>query len=396
MNNFLKRTWAQINLDCINHNYNIIRDCVDSKSKIMCVVKADAYGHGAVKLAQEFQDLGADWLAVSNLDEALQIRKSGIDMPILILGYTPVNMSKTLADYNISQAVVSEDYAIKLSKNAVSLGICLNVHIKLDTGMSRIGILAQNDEQVLSAANAVERINKLDGIHIEGLFTHFAVSDEAKIGRDFTKRQYEYFKRAIDIIKDKKGINIPFCHCCNSGAIINYPDMCLDMVRPGIILYGLLPSLDLNNYLDLKPAMQLKSTVSLVKEIDKDVTVSYGRTFSTKRITKIATVPIGYADGYPRNLSGRSYMLVNSKKANVIGRICMDQLMLDVTEIENIKEGDIVTVFGEDGENKISVDDISKLNNTINYEMVCLVGKRVPRVYIKNGKVVGELNYISK
>lgn len=393
MNPFLKRAWAQIDLNALQYNYNVVKSRINPKSKIMCVVKADAYGHGAKRLSKEFSKLGADWFAVSNLEEAMQIRKAGVNKPILILGYTPVNMVKILSDNNISQAAISEEYAKKLSSTAEKTNKKVKIHIKLDTGMNRIGILNQNDIQRKNAVKAIENILNMNGVIVEGLFTHFAVADEGIDGEDYTRMQYDNFKCVISDLKEK-GIKIPLCHCCNSAAIIDYPDMNMDMVRPGIILYGLLPSNKLKSKLNLKPVMQLKSTVSLVKEVDAGVKISYGGDFIANKNMKIATVPIGYADGYPRYMSGKGEMIIRGKRAKIVGRICMDQLMLDVTDIDKVKQGDIVTVLGSEMDNSISASDIAKINNTINYEIICLVGKRVPRIYYKDGKFVGQLNYI--
>lgn len=395
MNPFLKRAWAQIDLDAIEHNYKVVRAAVNPKSKLMCVIKADAYGHGASRLSQEFERLGADWFAVSNLEEAMQIRNSGVKTPILILGYTPVNMVNVLADNNISQAAISVNYAAKLSMSAKKSNKNVKVHIKLDTGMNRIGILDQDNFQEKLAIDLIKDIINMDSLIVEGLFTHFAVADEGTEGENYTRMQYENFKKVIDDLK-KQGIRIPLCHCCNSASIIDYPEMNLDMVRPGIILYGLSPSGKLRHNLDLKPVMQLKSTVSLVKTVASNKRISYGGEFITKHETKIATVPIGYADGYPRCMAGKAKMLIKSQEADILGRICMDQLMLDVTKIDNVQEGDIVTVFGQDKNKYISADKIAKINNTINYEIICLVGKRVPRIYYKDGKFAGQLNYIYK
>lgn len=393
MDTFLKRAWAQIDLDALEHNYQVIRKAVNPRSKIMCVIKADAYGHGATRLAKEFECLGADWFAVSNLEEAMQIRKIGVKTPILILGYTPTDMAEIMADNNISQAAISESYAYDLSLSAKKVNKNVKVHIKLDTGMNRIGILNQNEFQRDQALKSVKNILNMDGLIVEGLFTHFAVADEGEEGESYTKMQYKNFKQIIEGLISE-GIRIPLCHCSNSAAVIDYPEMNLDMVRPGIILYGLPPSNKTKNELDLKPVMQFKSTVSLVKTVSPNTRVSYGGSFITNRKTIIATVPLGYADGYQRCMSGKAKMLVKSQEADIIGRICMDQLMLDVTDIDGVKEGDIVTVFGRDKDKVISVNEVAKLNNTINYEIVCLVGKRVPRIYYKNGSFVGQLNYI--
>lgn len=386
MENFVKRTWAEINMDAIAHNYNIIRQHVNSQSKMCCVVKADGYGHGAVKVALEYHKLGADWFAVSNIEEALQLRENSIAEPILILGYTPENMAKALSDHDISQAVYSLDYAKVLSQNAAENNVNVKIHIKLDTGMSRIGLMCQEIGRDDKAVDEAEEICKLPNLISEGVFTHFAVSDEGDEGRDFTNKQFDSFMHTIKALEER-GVHFKIRHCANSGAIIDYPDMHLDMVRAGIILYGLSPSQKLKDKLNIIPAMELKSVVSNVKEIEKGATVSYGRTFKADRKMKIATVPIGYADGYIRTLAKDAYLTVNNAASKVVGRICMDQTMADVSNIDNIKRGDIVTVFGNGTDNAPTADHIAKWSNTINYEVTCLVGKRVARVYLKDGKI---------
>ncbi len=389
MEDFLKRTWAEVDLNAIEHNFKVIRSAVNKKSLIMCVIKADAYGHGSTFLAKEYENLGADWFGVSNIEEALQLRENGIKKPILILGYTPISSIEKLADYNISQAVLSLEYANSLSDASEKLGLNIKVHIKIDSGMSRIGLVCHDDNSLNKAVNDIIDISKLKGITIEGMFTHFSVSDDGKDGEAYTKEQFDRFKFVIDKVRIS-GIDVPLCHCCNSGAIIDYPEMNLDMVRAGIILYGLSPSSKTKNKLNLKPAMKLKTVISLLKYIEPGSAVSYGRTFISDKKIKVATVPIGYADGYSRAFSNKSQMIVCNKRVNVIGRVCMDQLILDVSDVSDIHEGSIVTVFGDE----LTVDELANIANTINYEIVCLVGKRVPRIYIKDNKTVGQLNYI--
>lgn len=337
--------------------------------------------------------MGADYFAVSNIEEAMQIREAQVVKPILILGYTPVDEVDILGKLNISQTIVSLEHARRLSEEAYKNDVVVNVHIKLDTGMSRIGLLCHNKELCDKAVEEIEEISKLKNLKIEGVFTHFAVSDEGESGKERTRKQYDNFMYVVEKAKNK-GVSIPLKHCSNSGAIIDYKDMNMDMVRAGIILYGLLPSNELRRKIMFKSAMQLKTVISRVKTVSSGAEVSYGGTFVTQRETKIATVPIGYADGYLRSFSGKAYMLVRGKKAYVLGRVCMDQLMLDVTDIDRVAEGDIVTVFGKDGEEEITVDTLAAIADTINYELVCLVGKRVPRIYLRSGDIVGSLNYI--
>ena len=393
MDHFLKRTWAQIDLDAIKHNYLQIRNNISDKSMLLCVIKADAYGHGAVALAKEYERLGADWFAVSNLEEAFQLRNNGIKKPILILGYTPANMAYELSKLNISQAVFSEEYANDLSNYAAKNNVKVKIHLKIDTGMSRIGFVFKNERENLETIKELRRVCNLENLITEGIFTHFAVADEAGKSIETTNGQFSAFSDICKILKDS-GINIKIRHCSNSGGILNYPQTNLDMVRAGIILYGLFPSNYVRNKLDLQPAMSLKTVISQVKTVPEGTAVSYGGTFVTQRKTKIATVPIGYADGYLRVLSSKASMLVNGKKAPVIGRICMDQAMLDITDIENINENTVVTVFGKDGDAEIMVEDIADIANTINYEILCLISKRIPRIYIKNGEKIGQLNYL--
>ena len=393
MHHFLKRTWADINMDAIDHNFRAIRNALKPGVKMCCVVKADAYGHGAPMVAREYQRLGADWFAVSNLEEAIQLRRCAITRPILILGYTPPQNAEELSELNISQTVLSLDYARQLSRYAQEANVTVNIHLKVDTGMSRIGFLYQNPARDGASLDEMENAARLPGLAPEGIFTHFAVSDDGDQGENFTLAQYDCFRKAVEAM-EARGLHFAVRHCANSGAVLDYPELQLDMVRPGIILYGMEPSESIRQPLDLQPAMELKTVISQKKEIPAGATVSYGRTFTASQGTVVATVPIGYADGYPRHFSGKAQMLVRGKRAPIIGRVCMDQLMLDVTDIPGVEEGDVVTVFGRDGEAFLPVDELAALNDTIHYEMVCLVGKRVPRIYWKHGKQIGELNYI--
>ena len=394
MKPFLQRTWAQIDLDAIEYNYLRIREAVNPKAKICCVVKADAYGHGAVTVANEYERLGADYFAVSNIEEALQLRSGGITKPILILGYTPADMADVLSENNISQAVFSLEYAKLLSQAAVSCGAKIKIHIKIDTGMSRIGFFYQKPERDYPSIDEIYSACTLPNLENEGVFTHFSVADEGENGDEYTRKQFALFCDAI-VRLEEMSIKFDIRHCANSAATIDYPQYHFDMVRPGVILYGLMPSEKIRKEIELKPAMQLKSVISHIKEINPETSVSYGRTYISENIMKLATVPIGYADGYMRAYSGKAQMLVNGKRASVVGRVCMDQLMLDVTEISDMKMGDTVTVFGEDKGEKLLVDELSSLSDTINYELVCLVGKRVPRIYYKNGEMTDYLNYIN-
>lgn len=384
--NMVKRTWAEISLNAIEHNYNVIRNKVADDTKVCCVIKADGYGHGAVELSQVYEKLGADFFAVSNIDEGIEIRKSGSKLPIVILGYTPVSEAENLAEYDISQAVFSLEYAKELSEKCVEEDCICKMHIKVDSGMSRIGFMCQEFPRDEYSIEEICEACCLPNLEVEGLFTHFCVSDEDAEGREFTNKQYENFIHVRDSLK-KRGVDISVVHCSNSGAIEDYPETCCNMVRAGIILYGLAPSSKLADRLDLVPAMTLKTVVAFVKEVQKGATISYGRTFTADRKMKIATVPIGYADGFIRQNAKDGYMMVNGKKAKIVGRICMDQTMLDVTDIEDVKTGDEVVVFGTGENGEPTADSLAENTGTINYETVCLVGKRVPRIYIKDGKI---------
>ena len=383
---FVKRTWAEISLDAIAHNFGEIRRKAGDSAKLCCVVKADGYGHGAVELAHIYEELGADFFAVSNIDEGIEMRSSGIGLPIVILGYTPVKDAAKLSNYNISQAVFSLDYAKALSRKCQKAGCSVRIHIKADTGMSRIGFMCQEFPRDERSIEEICEACELPGLVPEGLFTHFCVSDESDEGREFTEKQYRNFLHVRDALREA-GREIPLCHCSNSGAIEDYDKTYCDMVRAGIILYGLAPSPKLQGKLDLIPAMTLKTSVAYVKELKAGATVSYGRTFTAEKDMKIATVPIGYADGYVRANAKDGYMMVNGQKARIVGRICMDQTMLDVSDIDHIEQGDEVIVFGTGAGGEPTADTIAKNTDTINYEVVCLVGKRVPRIYYRNGKV---------
>lgn len=392
MNNFFKRTWAEINLDAIRHNYKEIQNILNPNTKICCVVKADGYGHGASFVAKELERIGAQWFAVSNLEEAIQLRRSGVKGNMLILGYTPPQEAVKLHEMNISQTVFSYEYGKELAEYAVAAGVQVNIHIKVDTGMSRIGFLYQEPKRDFAVIDEIEDICRMSGLYPEGIFTHFSVSDQGEPGDFFTEKQFKDFMGAISILK-RRGIQFQLRHCSNSGAILDYPDMQLDMVRPGIILYGLLPSHCIRGTFNFIPAMELKTIISMIKTVEKNTSVSYGRCFVTQRRTRLATVPIGYADGYPRLLNHHADILVYGKRARVVG-LCMDQLILDVTDIPQAEAGMTVTIFGKDENQVITVDELASFNSTIHYEMVCLVGKRVPRIYLKDGKQVGQLNYI--
>ena len=386
----LKRTWAEIDLEALAHNFHEIKARLKPQTKICCVVKADGYGHGAVVLCKEYEELGADWFAVSNLEEASQLRAGGIRLPILILGYTPPAMAGQLDALKVSQAVYSLDYARELSRCAVRMGVQIKSHIKVDTGMSRIGFFYQHPDQDGKALEEMAAACRLPGLVSEGIFTHFAAADEGEAGRAYTQAQYHAFCGAIDALSGR-GITFTIRHCANSAAVLDYPEYQLDMVRPGIILYGLSPSTQMRCRMDYRPVMTLKSVLSMVKEIQPGVSVSYGRRFTASRPMTVGTVPIGYADGYPRALCDQgAYVLVHGRPVPIIGRICMDQLMVDPTGLQDVRTEDEVELFGLG----ISAGELAEKLGTISYELLCNVSKRVPRVYWKNGASVERLDYI--
>ena len=387
---YLPRTWAEIDIDRLHHNYKVIRNAIGDKVKYYAIVKADAYGHGVKYVVPEMEKFGVDGFAVSNIEEAMQLRTLGIKKDILILGYTPPQLAKALADNSITQALFNSEYAHSLSKEAAHAGVKVRVHIKIDTGMGRIGFV-HRDRGDDTAVREIRDVCSLQGIIPEGAFMHFASSDKDgdKTG-EFTREQYGLFCDILEKLR-KIGITFKIKHCCNSAATLGDPDYHMDAVRPGIIMYGMAPSPDFEGVADLLPAMKLKSVVSMVKTIEKGDCVSYGRTFTAEHEMKVATIPVGYADGYPRNLSNHGYVLIHGQKAPIVGRVCMDQMIVDVSGIDDVRSGTQVVLFGEKG---LSIEEFSALCGTINYETVCVVGKRVPRVYIKDGKIIGQLNYV--
>lgn len=372
MENFLRRTWAEIDEKALLHNFEIIKQT--AKSKICAVVKANAYGHGVEIVAPALQKAGADFFAVSNIEEAVELRESGITKPILILGYTPCEYVCELKKHNISQCVYSLEYAKELSNEAVAYNSKIKVHLKLDTGMSRIGFDCRSDS--LDGIDDAIKAANLDGFEIEGIFTHFAVSDRNADQEDgFTSEQYNRFCKAINVLKSHN-IDPEYKHCCNSAALCQDNDKHLNMCRAGIILYGLTPSADLHLQQDFIPVMSFKSVVSQVKVIKQGDTVSYGRTFKANKDITVATVSAGYADGYSRLLSNKAEVIINGRRAKIIGRVCMDQFCIDVTNIPDVKRGDEVSLFGDD----LPVEELAEIIGTINYELVCAVSSRVKRI----------------
>ena len=373
----LKRTWVEINLDYLKYNLDQIKKRLDPKCKIMGVVKADAYGHGDKIIAKHLEDFGVNFLGVSNIEEALSLRRSGVKIPILILGYTPPHLVNILFQYNVTQTIYSLDYAKRVSEEALKNKVIIKSHLKIDTGMNRIG-LKINDNLNLEY---LLKIYSLPALDFCGIFTHFSVAD-GKTDEDetFTLEQFKIFKNICEKLQNL-GINIGLRHCCNSAATVKYKEMHLDMVRPGILLYG--PYIDINKKLDSKPIMTLKTKISMIKNLLPGESVGYGRKFIAISPSKIATIPIGYADGLNRLCSNKTEVLVNNQKARILGSICMDQTMIDVSNIDNIKEDDEVILWGAD---ECNLNNIADMINTICYELLCNVNKRVPRQYIKNNK----------
>ncbi len=380
---FLKRAWAEIDLDTALYNWNEIVK-LSAGRKIMPVVKADAYGHGANILAKLYEDNGAYGFAVSNINEAIKLRKYGIKKDILVLGFTPIKYIQQMYAFNITQAVYCLDYAKQLSEAAGINNFVIKTHLKLDTGMSRIGFDCRNDS--LSGLSEVKECLALPSLKFYGIFTHFSSADSNDSDDvEFTKKQYSLFSKAVKALKDNS-IDFEFIHCCNSAASTLRDSNYGNLIRPGIILYGLPPAAGLDIGCDLKPVMSVKSAVSMVKEIDKGDSVAYGRTFTATKKLRLATVPIGYADGYPRAMSNKGKVIINGQFAPIIGRICMDQMTVDVSNIKNVDIGTEVTVIGQDGDLSISFDDIANMCNTISYEIMCNISIRMPRVYKKDNR----------
>ncbi len=396
MNNYkLSRTWAEIHVDRLRKNIFNIKSFIGNKTKLMAVIKADAYGHGFYEVARIACSSGADYLAVACIEEAKQIRKKGIDIPILILGATPLEYVPELFEYNIIPTVFENTLPKAMSEYAFKTGKKIKIHIKMDTGMGRIGFCCYGKDN--NEISDVVKISKLPGIEIEGIFTHFACADEED-GEKLTNEQYSNFMFAIDELS-KKGIDIPVKHCANSAAICMYKNMHLDMVRAGIILYGEYPSsyVKENTSLEIEPVMELKSTISQVKKLKKGKGISYGQNYKTKNDNEeIAVVCVGYADKYSRILSGKTKVIVNGHYAQQVGNICMDQMMIDVTGIKDISYGNEVTLIGKEGDLSITFSDIASLMNTISYEVMCDIGNRVVRVYFDDNNEVDVLNYLEK
>lgn len=379
--------WAQINLDHLAHNMREVRRLTKPEALCTAVIKADGYGHGALEIGKTLLANGADRFAVATLSEAIQLRKGFPSTPILVLGYTPNHLLECLLEHQLIQTFYTLEQVVFYAKVCEDKKQKARIHIKLDTGMHRIGMKA--DE---GSANEVLEMSRLPYIEIEGLYTHFATADDTD--KSYTLKQVEKYNHFLALLKDR-GVDIPILHVSNSAAIIDLPELNYNMVRAGIMLYGLYPSNEvIKQNANLKQVMSLKAMISHVKTLEPGSGISYGLTYTTTETADIASIPIGYADGFTRMFSGKALALVQGQKRPVVGRICMDQCMIDVTGLD-CKQGDVVTLFGEDQGGSITIDEVAAYIGTINYEIVCMIDKRVPRVYMENGEVVKVKDYLS-
>ena len=383
------RVCARIDLDAVEYNIEMMKNNVRDGAKMLGVVKTDGYGHGAVQIAKMLSPKDYMWgFAVATLDEAVVLRHGGIEKPILVLGCIFPDQREDMIKHDIRMTLYTEEMAREVSELAVKMGKQAYIHIKLDTGMSRLGFLIEEE-----AADIIERISKMPNLVMKGMYTHFAKADE--IDKSFTGKQirnYVWMKETLE----KRGVAFTYYHCSNSAGIIDVPEANMDLVRAGISTYGLYPSEEVHKEnVPLKPAMELISHVAHVKWVDAGTPVSYGGTYITDRRTKIATIPVGYGDGYPRSLSNKGYVLIHGKKAPILGRVCMDQFMVDATEIDDVKYADKVTLVGNDGDEKLPVEALSGLSGRFNYEFVCDLGKRIPREFIRHGDIVEQMDYFA-
>jgi len=371
------RIWAEISLANAERNLRAVREKISAGCRIMAVIKADAYGHGAVELSRIYEKMGVDYLAVATLNEALELRGSGIALPILILGITPPELAEELITNRITQTVFDAEYAKKLSGQAECLGQRVKIHVKADTGMTRLGFLDS-----IGRGNAVSEISEvcaLPGLEAEGIFTHLSCAD---CGDDeYTKMQFDRFMEIIGAL-EQKGVRFSLRHCANSGGVVNYAYTHLDMVRPGILLYGMYPDEKMRDSIRLYPVMSLKSKIAQIKTVDAGTPVSYGRTYVTEAESALCVISAGYADGLMRSLSGSARFFISGKRAPQVGRICMDMCVADVTEIPEAAVGDTVIIFGGGQPECPTAEEIARLAGTIPYEVTCNISKRVPRIYI--------------
>lgn len=383
------RVMARIDLDAIAYNMEQMHRNIDAKTKMIGVVKTDGYGHGAIPVARMLEAYEYVWgFATATLDEAVLLRKSGIRKPILVLGCIFPDQFEEMLEHEIRMTVYQEEQMQELSDLAVQLDRQAYFHVKLETGMSRLGFAPTDD-----SVEAIRRIIDLPHMKAEGIFTHFAKADEAD--KTYTRQQLTIFHEMTSKLKER-GVTFPYEHCSNSAGIIDVREANCDLVRAGIAIYGLYPSQEVSKKaVELKPALSLISHVEYVKTISAGTSVSYGGTFVAEKEMQIATIPVGYGDGYPRSLSNKAYVLIHGKKAPIIGRVCMDQFMVDVTGIDEVKFGDQAVLIGTDGEETITVDQLSELADRFNYEFVCDLGKRIPRVYCREGKIIEQIDYFA-
>ena len=381
------RVHADIDLDAVVSNLENMKSVLPEGAFIACVLKSDAYGHGVVPIAKTVERLPFVWgHCVATVDEALDLRASGIKKPILILGYTFPDSYEDIIKNDLRPAILSYEMALDYSTAAERLSKKVNCHIKLDTGMGRIGFSCEE-----TGLSEIQKIFSLKNLVPEGIFTHFARADEA--GREATDRQFSLFTHAIEELS-KKGLSFDIRHCSNSAACISYPEDSLDMVRAGITMYGLWPSDEVDHSFPLKPALSLYSRVSFIKTVEKGAAISYGGTFVAEKKMIVATIPVGYGDGYARSLSNKGFVLIRGKRANILGRVCMDQFMVDVTDIHGVMVGDKATLVGRDGDDKITLEELGELSGRFNYEFACCLGNRIPRLYYKDGRLVDTVEYL--
>ena len=378
------RTQVEIDLDAIQQNYNNVRQKIGTKVKILGVIKADAYGHGAVEIGR-LLDGQCDFFGVACIEEAIELKNAGIQTPVLILGYVFPQSYQAVVKYDVRIPIFSYESALALSQEAQKQNKIVPFHFCVDTGMSRIGLQVNAE-----SADLCKKICELDHIYPEGIFSHFATADEEDLTK--TVAQRELYKTFIRMLEERN-IQIPIKHLNNSAGLINFEEY-FDMCRMGIITYGLYPSNMVSKTLSLKPAMKWIASISHVKDLEANREISYGGTFKTKSARKIATIPVGYADGYPRCLSNIGKVIVNAQYAPIVGRICMDQFMIDVTGIDNVSVGTKVTLVGKDGDAELSMEEVSALAHSFNYELPCRISRRVDRVYIRNGQIVKRVNYL--
>lgn len=383
-----QRVYAAVDLDAVLYNMEQMHQNLSPETKMIAVIKTDGYGHGAVPIGRELESLSyVAGYATATAEEAFILRKAGLKKPILILGYTFPYCYEQLIRQEIRPAVFRMDSAAELAACARQTGITARVHVKVDTGMTRVGIRPD-----ASGIDFMDKLLQMEGIAVEGIFTHFARADETD--KASARKQLAQFLAFVGQIEDKLGYQVPIRHCSNSAGIVELREANLDAVRAGITLYGLWPSAEVSREIvSLRPVLSLKSHIVYIKEVEAGVPVSYGGTYVTRGKTLIATIPVGYGDGYPRSLSGKGYVLIRGKRAPILGRVCMDQFMVDVSQIPDVSQGDEVTMIGREGEEEITMERLGDLSGRFNYELACNLGKRIPRVYLKEGKIVETKDY---